>query len=161
MTQPAKSFQIHELIPKALWLQHLALPKEQQDENELRLWAMFDEKLLETIDTIKAKFNYGSMTINNYKWGGNREWSGLRDSSSSYYSKTSQHSLGKAVDCVFSRYTTDEVREYILNNPDEFPYVGGVELETSWLHIDVRPRVNGKIFTFKPKYRDYKPRPSK
>ena len=88
------------------------------------------------------------MTINNYMWGGDRGWSGLRTKDSSYYSPTSQHSLGKAIDCIFSAYDVEEVRQYILNNPDEFPHIGGIELNVSWLHLDVRERQNGKIKTF-------------
>ena len=150
MVTTAKYFQIHELIPKKLWEYYMSLPAEQKDKYLEELWDMLDAKLIETIDTLKTRFPLGSMIINNYKWGGAREWSGLRDSTSPYYSKTSQHSLGKAIDCVFTKYTTDEVREYILENQHEFPYIGGVELGTSWLHIDVRPRVNNKILTFKP-----------
>jgi hypothetical protein len=88
------------------------------------------------------------MVINSYKWGGDRGWSGLRTKNSKYYSPTSQHSLGKAIDAVFSKYDVEEVRQYILDNQEEFPHIGGVELGVSWLHIDTRPRVNGKIKTF-------------
>jgi hypothetical protein len=57
------------------------------------------------------------------------------------------HSVGKAVDMVFTKYTTEEVREYILTHQDEFPYIGGLEL-AEWLHIDTRSRRDGKIFMF-------------
>ncbi len=74
----------------------------------------------------------------------------MRTVGSPYYSYTSQHTLFKATDSVFSTYSTDEVRNYILDNPDEFPHIGGVEnfLGMSWLHIDIRPRKNNKILVF-------------
>ena len=133
-------FKIEELVPlKLIDLIHKDL-----------LWKLVDDDLILAIDKIKKVFPKGSISINTYKWAGDRTQSCVRTKNSKYYSSTSQHSLGKAVDCIFSAYTTDEVRDYILNNPDEFPTIGGVELGTSWLHIDVRPRRNGKIITFTP-----------
>lgn len=123
----SKHFKIHELVPKHIYKKY-----------GKRAWKFIDEKLILTIDALKDKFPDGSMTINNYKWKGDRHWSGLRTPESSWYSETSMHSFGKAVDAVFSKYTTDEVRNYILNNPSEFPYIKGIELGVSWLHIDVR-----------------------
>jgi len=132
-------FKIYELVPVELY----------NSVHEDVLWGMIDPALLETIDAIKTKFPEGSAVINSYKWGGDRGWSGLRTKNSTYYSHTSQHSLGKAADIVFSVYDVEEVRQYILNNPEEFPHIGGIELGVSWLHVDTRPRVNGKIKTFR------------
>ena len=133
-------FKIEELVPpKLIDLIHKDL-----------LWKLVDDDIIIAIDKIKEVFPKGSMSINTYLWSGNRTQSGVRTKNSKYYSETSQHPLGKAIDCVFGNYSTDEVREYILANQDEFPTIGGVELGTSWLHIDVRPRRNGKIITFTP-----------
>ena len=136
----SKHFKIEELVsPTIVKLVH-----------EDVLWGLLDDRLIQTIDKIKEKFSNGSMSINNYLWSGDRSQSGLRTKDSKYYSEGSQHSIGKAIDCVFSQYNVNEVRNYILTNPDEFPFIGGVELGVSWLHIDVRPRRNGKILTFTP-----------
>ena len=134
----SKHFYISELVPINLfnYVHHDVL------------WRMIDDKLIETIDYLKEKFPEGTMTINNYFWNGERGHSGLRTKDSKYYSPTSQHSLGKAIDAVFSKYTTDEVRDYIISNPSEFPHIGGIEMNVSWLHIDVRPR-DGTILKFK------------
>lgn len=134
----SKKFKIQELVPLAIY-------------NELHedvLWDMLDNGLLETIDTLKEVFSKGSMTINNWLWSGDRGFSGLRNKSSKWYSPTSQHSLGKAIDCVFSDYTAKEVRDFILINPEMFPHVGALEMGVSWLHVDVRPRINNKIYKF-------------
>jgi len=131
-------FKIYELVPVELY----------NSVHEDVLWQMMDPGLLATIDAIKAKFPKGSMIINSYKWGGDRGWSGLRTKNSKYYSPTSQHSLGKAIDAVFTAYDVEEVRQYILDNSEEFPHIGGIELGVSWLHVDTRPRVNGVIKTF-------------
>jgi uncharacterized protein YcbK (DUF882 family) len=136
----SKYLKIHELVPlRLLDLLHEDL-----------LWKLVDDNLILAIDKLKEVFPKGSISINTYKWAGDRTQSCIRTKNSKYYSETSQHSLGKAVDCIFSYYTTEEVREYILTNPDEFPTIGGIELGTSWVHIDVRPRRDGNIITFTP-----------
>ena len=123
----SKYFKVHELVPQHLY-----------NKYGDGAWKFIDTKLIETIDTIKEHFPKGTMTINNYFWGGTRYWSGLRTPKSSYYSETSQHSFGRAIDAVFSDYDVEEVRKFILNNLDLFPHIKGLELGVSWLHIDVR-----------------------
>ena len=68
-------FRIEELVPKEVF----DLVKEDT------LWELFDERLLATIDALKEKFPEGSMTINNWLWGGNRDQSGLRTKNSKFY----------------------------------------------------------------------------
>jgi uncharacterized protein YcbK (DUF882 family) len=136
----SKHFRITELVP--LQLKNML--------HEDALWSLIDDDLIQAIDGIKEMFNKGSITINSYMWSGDRNQSGIRTKDSKYYSKNSQHSIGKAVDMVFSAYTTDEVRDYILSHQDEFPLIGGIELGVAWLHVDTRPRRDGKIITFRP-----------
>ena len=123
----SKYFKIHELLPQHIY-------QEYKDKG----WKFIDARIIESIDTLKEHFNLGTMTINNYYWGGDRKWSGLRTPKSPYYSETSQHSFGRAVDIIFSEYTAEEARNYIINNPDKFPHIKGIELGVSWLHIDTR-----------------------
>jgi len=138
----SKYFELYELFPEELY-NYL-----KDTISEDVMWKMVEDRLILSIDKIKEKFPKGSMSINTYYWAGNRGWSGLRTKDSPYYSETSQHSSFNAIDCMFSQYATDEVREYILTNPDEFEEIGGVEINVGWLHVDMRPRVNGKIKTF-------------
>jgi len=123
----SKYFKIHELVPKKMF--------EKYGE---AAWRYVDPRLIESIDKLKEHFNLGTMTINNYFWGGNREWSGIRTPESHYYSFGSQHSYANAIDAVFSHYSEEEVRNYIIDNKDLFPHIKGIELGVSWLHIDVR-----------------------
>lgn len=132
----SKHFKLPELVP---------LPLLNSIHEEL-LWKMLDPKLIESVDAIKEKFPKGTMTINNYFWGGERRWSGIRTKESPWYSPTSQHSVGKAIDAVFSEYSTEEVRQYIIDNPDEFPHIKGIEIEVSWLHVDVRSSDKVRLF---------------
>ena len=122
-------FRIEELVPKHVY--------------ELlgdKAWDLIDNDLITTIDQLKYRYNKGSMIINNWLWDGGRQWSGLRTIDSPYYSKTSQHTLGKAIDCVFSHYKVEDVRYDIISNIHLFPALKGIEMDVSWLHIDVRDR---------------------
>ena len=127
-----EKFVIQELVPEEVY-----------KKRGEKAWELIDPRLITTIDAIKRKFSKGTMTINNYKWGGDRSQSCLRTlsfykSAEKMDSSFSQHKYGRAIDCVFSAYSTDEVRQYIIDNPKEFPYVKGIELGTTWLHVDVR-----------------------
>ena len=98
---------------------------------------LINPRLLASYDQLRKKF--GPCTINNWHIGGNFTESGLRVPGDEYYSQFSQHSYGNAGDGKFSLITPEEIRIYILANPDEFPYITFLELDTdSWLHIDVR-----------------------
>ena len=126
----SKHFGIYELVPQELY----------ETVHEDVLWEMVPDELILSIDAIKSRFWRGSMSINTYKWNGDRNWSGLRTKESPWYSPGSQHTLFKATDSIFSSYDVDDIREYIIANPEEFPHIKGIELGVSWLHIDVRSR---------------------
>jgi len=132
----SKYFKIYELVPEHIYNKF--------GENA---WRFIDEKLIITIDALKENFPNGTITINNWKWGGDRNWSGLRTPESPYYSQTSIHSLGKAVDMIFSDYSSDEVRTYIKNNLDVFYLIRGIEENISWVHIDFRNEDSIQFFT--------------
>jgi len=137
----SKYFAIYELVPKELY----------ELVHEDVLWRMVPEGIITFIDKLKEKFHEGSMTINNYFWGGDRNWSGLRLIGSKYYSKTSRHSSFDAVDIVFSKYDSADVRKYVLDNQDEFTEIGGIEDfdGMTWLHGDIRPRRDSRIIVFR------------
>ena len=103
-----------------------------------KAWQLLDDRLLITLDSLRKK--YGSMTVNNWKWGGDREWSCLRTVDSPWFSTYSQHSFGRAADIIFKDVTAEQVRQDILANKDDtaFEFINSFEEATSWLHIDVR-----------------------
>ena len=90
-------------------------------------------------------FHIGAMTINNWSYGGNRNWSGYRTPDSPYYSIHSMHSSGNAFDIIFSDYDAEGVREYIAMNTGKFISIRGLEHKKddkpiSWVHIDTNDR---------------------
>lgn len=128
-------FAAHELVPETVYMYRGD-----------RSWELLDDRLLITLDALREQF--GPITVNNYMWGGDREWAGLRTANSPYGTEYSQHRFGRAADCIFTKNSVDTVRDYILGHPDAFPYINSVELETSWLHFDVRNC--DRILTYKP-----------
>lgn len=107
---------------------------------ENSLW-MIDNRMLWTMDRVRELFNK-PVIINNWAFAGNRKWSGIRYSGTPYYSKTSQHSFGRAIDFLVDGINASEVRKYIINNPnkEEFKYITTIEdfEGMEWIHIDCR-----------------------
>ena len=123
----SKHFKIQELVPKSVF-----------EKYGLRAWQFIDANLIISLDALKLHFPKGTITVNNWLWGGVYSQSGLRTKESEYYKPFSMHAMGKAVDCKFSDYKESEVRDFIEKNRDLFPFINGMEKDTSWLHIDTR-----------------------
>ena len=136
-------FQIEELVSPKVF---------NSTQDKEKLWQLFDADLLYVLDRLHNKF--GTVIINNWKWGGNRDLCGLRHlwldrnklKAEGIYMDLGMHEYGKAVDCVFKTTTAEQVRQYILSHPADFPEIRGIELNVSWLHIDTRNR--DRVITF-------------
>lgn len=125
-----KHFKLHEYLPPDLY-------KFLADRNMLSAgWSLLDDRLLRTDDQLREKF--GKIKINDWHWGGIRLWSGLRTPDSPYYSLTSQHTFGRGSDKLFLEADVNTVRQYVLDNPEEFPHLNSLEMGTDWLHSDTR-----------------------
>lgn len=126
-----KHFKAQELVPKHIF--------ELRGEKSLEL---IDERVIITLDTLRELLGK-PITVNNWLWGGNRNWSGLRtagfySSIEAFEKSLSQHKYGRAVDFLVKGMSADEVREFIYKNKEKFPYITFIETEISWVHIDVR-----------------------
>jgi len=136
----AKYFKIHELVPPAIY----------QSRGE-KAWELIDVNLIKLLDELRE--SYGQATINDYLFGGSRMWSGLRTADSPYFSVTSQHSFGRAVDIIFKDISAEEVRQSMLKNESKwlsiYPYIT-LEDDVNWTHIDVRNNPEKGIRLFKP-----------
>lgn len=145
-----KYFVIEELVPEELYNQIKSLPLHDSVTDRM-LWAMFTEEMLKSIDWIKEEYSPDHpVTINNWKWYGDRNWSGLRTMGSDYYREGSQHSIGNAFDMVFKNITAKEIREDLITRRD-VPF-SRVEGGVSWLHIDNRltDLPKGLVYCFNP-----------
>jgi len=94
----------------------------------------------------------GSITVNDYEWGGNFKYSGTRPYTYKKGAAFSSHRYGNTTDCKFKGITPLEVQTYILDNPDDYPHIVRMEdaaITKTWLHIETGFR-SGDIKVFKP-----------
>ncbi len=134
-------------IPEHFSIKELVDPETFEKRGE-KAWELLDDRLLWTLDRLRKR--YGRTTINNWSMGGDRNWSGLRTKDSPWYSTYSQHTFGRAADCLFADFTAEQIRQDILADPDheDFKYINSLELDVSWLHVDIRNCE--RIKAFKP-----------
>lgn len=139
-----KHFQIYELVPKAFYNKH-------KSKGQF-LWSiLFDARLLMTIDTIREQF--GAMTVNDWYWGGSNQYRGFRPPNCGVGATLSQHRFGRGCDLIPKEASVDDIRDEIINRQNyiEWKHVGGLEMDITWLHVDVRMRdAFGKIQLFYP-----------
>lgn len=128
----SKYFKNHELLPKGF-----------EDIS------VIDENLLMTIDQIREMIGL-PMTINNWHTGGLRQWCGYRTKACKIGAKKSQHRLGKAADLHCASMSAEDMRTLVRKAIAEggLAHIGGIEKDVNWLHVDVRPRINGKVLWF-------------
>lgn len=128
-----KYFKAEELLPKGVTDTSLLKPN-----------------LLQLIDEVREILGV-PCSINNYAKGGTRQWCGLRTDACTEGAPHSQHRLGNAADLHPVGLTADEARAKLKAAVAEgkLKNLGGVEEGVSWVHVDARPRVNGKVLYFK------------
>lgn len=138
-------------IPKHFVIQEFVPPDVYADRGE-KAWELLDQRMLITQDQLREVF--GPMIVNNWhmnnrpSWAPNlRSWAGLRTEDSPWGTRYSQHRFGRATDSILRDITAEEARQYILAHQNEFPFIGSIELGTSWLHYDVRNCDRIKTYT--------------
>lgn len=112
-------------------------------------WWLLDKYALLSLDQLHDKF--GTMIINTWHWwdagkkiGGDRFVDrGLRAMDSKTGATYSDHKYGKAFDVTFTKYTAQQVRDYVLAHPEEFPYITAIETTLNgqpigWFHFSTR-----------------------
>lgn len=124
--QKCRFFQIFELVPESL--------HKRFDED--RLWRIFDNRMLLTIDRVRIRYNRKAY-INDWYWRGIYEHRGFRRFGCPIGAKLSDHKFGRAFDMTFEGLSSEEIRVDIRGNPNikAFEYITIVENNVSWLHI--------------------------
>ncbi len=92
------------------------------------------------------------ITINDYEWGGQFQYSGTRPFTYKKGAKFSTHRYMNTDDCKFKGITPIEVQQHIMDNQDLYPYIvrmENAEITKTWLHIENGYR-NGSIIIFNP-----------
>lgn len=118
---------LDEYIPKE-WYEFFA------DKPQI-LIGLIDRRLVLADQALRNHF--GPVTINNWWHGGERNESGIRIPEHKHYSRTSQHSFGRASDKIFRDVLASEVRSYIYKNHLSLG-ITCIEENVNWVHSDVR-----------------------
>lgn len=129
-----ENFSLHELVPKDV-----------HDKYGNSAWRFLNVPLLKLIDHLQQVF--GTATINNWKWGGGRNYSGFRPPDCEVGAGMSAHKRGCAFDIIFKHISAEDVRDYIRRNASYLCTligVGCIVIEStingepiSWLHVAV------------------------
>jgi hypothetical protein len=121
-------FKVQELVPEGVY----------KDRREASL-QLIDNRIVEFIEGLREALGR-SITVNNWLWGGEFQYRGLRTPESGAYSKYSQHTFGRALDFDVQGMTAQEVRNWIINNRDlDFVRpITFIEGSVNWCHVDVR-----------------------
>lgn len=99
--------------------------------------------------------------VNDWKWGGGRNYSGYREPECTVGGSRSQHRIGNGLDFIAyykNDYTTiwidaDDVRDFILSDiPKYRNYItrmeSGLDAPT-WVHVDRKETGNSSIYVFR------------
>lgn len=105
------------------------------------VYSLIDSRLLRVLQYVRQC--YGAVIINNWYDGGSRTESGLRCPGMLHYSETSQHTFGRAADCIFTSASVESVRNDFKNGlHNGFLFANNVQVtienEVDWFHVDVR-----------------------
>lgn len=119
------------------------IPPEYYDVfSKQRLLQLIDGRIIKMAQFLRDRFGR-PLYINTWKDLGDYSQSGLRTYNSRYYSPTSQHTFGRAIDIKFSDISPKEVFEDIVSNYKEYgdsfiTTVEDVEYTPTWIHVDCR-----------------------
>jgi len=133
-----QNFSVQEFVPRRVF----------EERGESAILAM-DDRILRAADAIRGYFGR-RVTVNNWQWGGDRQFSGFRDTKCPIGTAYSQHRFGRAVDMIIDSIPAGEVRAEIVANPECFPGITRMEDGVSWVHIDCAPIEHDGIYLFKP-----------
>ena len=121
-------------------------------------WQFFDPRLFVTIDKLRERLNK-AMFVNNWNEGGEFTQRGFRciqcqleqDAFKNNKMYCSPHSRGQAIYFDVQGLVAEEVRQYIIKNPNLLPYPVRLEAGVNWVHMDVVDNYIGdKVVLFNP-----------
>ena len=153
MSYIPERFKPYELVDKATY-----------EKYGLASWRFISERLTRSLDglsfVLEKHFNRRiRLVCNNWHWYDEPnapdyfQWRGLRTNKYPNYNEGSRHSY---IPCIAADLDSPELSaraliDFVLEHQDEewAKYIGGIEIGVNWLHIDCRPRINGKIVTFR------------
>lgn len=122
------------------------IPKDTFEELQGKSILLLDNRIIAIADGIRSYFGK-PMTINNWHIGGEFTQRGWRKHGLNGHNY-SQHLWGRACDFHIEGYAASEIRGAISQHQDRFPLIRGMELDTTWVHVDCGNRPGKGITTF-------------
>lgn len=121
------------------WRLQEFVPKETYYEYGVGAIRFVDQRCINAANWLKFFFPKGAIIINDWLWGGERNNSGYRLPNCEEGVFQSPHKSGIAIDCIFTEYESEEVRQYLKDNHLKVRKNLGitrVENGTPHVHID-------------------------
>ena len=140
--QLSTNFSVKELVD----------PETVKAMGEVRAANTVHQVLVDTLEDLKDALEGAPITVNDYEWGGNFRYSGVRPYTYLEGAKFSSHRYGNTADCKFKDLTATWVQRYIMSHQDDFPNIVRMEdvtITKTWLHIECGKR-SGPIVVFRP-----------
>ncbi len=121
-------FKIYELVDRQTYLKYGE-----------EAWMFFNPLALMSLDGIRKFFNI-PVKVNDWKWGGDFQFRGLRPVYYQYGAIYSQHRYGNGFDSDVGDISAEEVRRRIIENKDSelLRHITCIESNVNWLHFDCR-----------------------
>lgn len=145
MAYKPKHFKPEELVGQRIYDSY---------SNKDDVYSLFNDNLLKIAD-LTRQWTGRPIVINNWKAGGSRKESGLRDPNTSTGASKSAHKTGEALDMLVSGMTPQQVWKIIDQHADELPCKIRIEKTSNgktitWVHIDVKskPDQKEKVYYF-------------
>ncbi|NDV20844.1 hypothetical protein GO013_15645 [Pseudodesulfovibrio sp. JC047] len=133
-----KYFKIEELVDPMTF--------ERLRDKRHRLWQLLDVRALRTLDELRERF--GPVTVNDWAWGGEFKFSGLRPFDTHVGAKDSQHKYGRGFDAKFRDVAAHDVRKELMTLDRQgrqfgqpcFAHITCIEdfEGMTWFHFDTR-----------------------
>lgn len=138
-----KYFMLHEVVPRSTLYTWGSRCKE-----------FLDPRIPDGLEVIREIVGQ-PVYINNWAWGGNKQYRGLRPFNSSVGASMSQHKFGRAIDFNVRGVHPDEVRKILQAHHKELRKHGWTTLEhggfaKTWIHIDMRSHGGDTFRIVKP-----------
>jgi hypothetical protein len=143
-------FGLYELVDEKTYNRYIGT-------QEWKLWLLFDNRALWTLDALRDKYGPGYVNT----WYGHlvdvfnniRQWSGWRPPECDVGADLSQHRFGRGFDPIYIQTSASQIRQDAKEHPewDCFRYITRIEeahkgTPINWLHFDVgNDKENGKI----------------
>lgn len=145
------------MITKSIYfeLHELVCPHVYKKYGEVA-WQFFDSRLLTTLYRMRELMN-DVITVNDWKTGGEYSQRGFRCIQCDLVKKAitegtlyvSPHMTGQAIDFDVQGRMAEEVRKWIIEKKNIWPYPIRLEDGVNWCHMDTRDADDGKVYLFK------------